>query len=420
MSKEKTSKIDASISEELTQSLQVANIGDNSHGREKHHDKNTASKIPVIGILTTNKLRSGRIKPYGVQGELSFLSRMGRRVPGQVYVFHPWDIDWKNNRFSGYQFHAEEDGYGRWEKYQMPPPDVVYDQIYNRVAERRYLQDRTRLKKITNGRYFNPCYLSKHAVHENLHKIPEIRSHLPAAKILKKSEDLRPMLVSFSCLYIKPVTGSLGHGIIRVTRESGRFVLKTRGGRVSYALSINEVYRKIKAFTGKKVCLAQQGINLITYEGGVVDIRTLMQKNGQGAWTVTKIYARVGRKGNITSNLASGGTPHALNQVFAGYFEKKRIGEIKQQIRELSIKVCEAVEETSGHIFGEMGVDLGVDKSGNIWIIEVNSKPRRTVEGKGSRKLITLSFTKPLRYAHYLAVEGVTQHGGKHNGRNVR
>ncbi|MGI6513541.1 MAG: YheC/YheD family protein [Syntrophomonadaceae bacterium] len=383
--------------------------------KKKNNDKN-----PVIGILTTNKLHSGRIKPTGVQGELSFLSRMGRRVPAKVYVFHPWDIDWKNNKFTGYRFLIEEDGYGRWVKGPVPPPDVVYDQIYTRIAERRYLQDRTRLNKLTKGRYFNPCYLNKHVVHNYLKDIPEIRPHLPKAKVLKEPDDLTSMLTSFPNLYLKPVTGSLGRGIVRITRESGRFVLKGRGGRVRYALSIKDVYRKFRALYGRRLYLIQQGINLITHEGGVVDIRTLMQKNGKGTWTITKVYARVGRKGNITSNLATGGTAHSLSEVFKQYFDKDKITEIKKKIRALSIKVCEALEKSSGHIFGEMGVDLGVDKDGRIWIIEVNSKPRRTVGGQGSPKLITLSFTKPLRFAHYLAVNGPFRHSDKHNEKGVK
>lgn len=377
-----------------------------------------SKKGPVIGILTTNRIYSGRIKPSGVQGELSYLSRMGRRINGEVYVFHPWDIDWKNRRFIGYRFHHKEDGYGHWERSPMPPPDVVYDQIYNRIAERRYLPDRTRLKKLTKGKYFNPCYLNKFTVHNNLKKVAEVRDHLPQSKLLKKPEDIGSMLTSHRVLYIKPVTGSLGRGILRVTRESGRFVFKTRGGRVGHALSINNLYSKIRGIIGKKVYIVQQGINLIPYEGKVVDIRALMQKNGEGVWSITKVYARVGPKGNITSNLASGGTAHSLNKVMAGHFDQEKIDEIRQQLRALSIKVCEAVEKTSGEIFGEMGVDLGIDKEGRLWIIEVNSKPRRTTEGKGSRRLITLSFSKPLRYAHHLAVKGKSPQSNDRNGRN--
>ncbi len=377
-------------------------------------------KKPVLGILTTSKIHKGRIKPVGLQGELSYLSRMGRRIAGEVYVFHPWDIDWNNHVFFGYRFRYEGDGYGRWEKSRMPPPNVVYDQIYNRIAERRHLQTRTRLKKLTKGKYFNPCYLNKYSVHEKLKQVAELREYLPETRLLKKAGDIKQMLNSHHSLYIKPVTGSLGHGIIRVTREFGRFVFKTRNGRVSHALSINSLYRKIREIIGKKKYIVQQGIDLISYQGSVVDIRTLMQKNGEGVWSITKVYARVGSKGNITSNLASGGTAHPLKKVMEGNFSQEQINDIRQEIRDLSIKVCKAVEQTSGEIFGEMGVDLGLDKEGRLWLIEVNSKPRRTTTGKGSKKLITLSFTKPLRYAYHLAVNGKPSQNNGQNGGNNR
>lgn len=368
--------------------------------------RNKSKDAPVIGILTTNRMPMGRIRPCGVQGELSYLSRMGRRINGSVYVFHPWDIDWKNHRFTGYRFHPEDDGFGRWERCSMPPPDVVYDQIYNRVAERKYLLARTRLKKLTKGRYFNPCYLNKLTVHRNLSKLEEMRPHMPETRLLRKPEDLRAMISSYKSLYIKPVGGSLGRGIIRITRESGRFVYKTRGGRVGHALSVADLYRKIKRITGKKTYIVQQGIDLILFQGRVVDIRSLMQKNGQGEWSITKVYARVGPQGNITSNLASGGTAHPLKKVISASFNPEQVEAIREQIRKLSVKVCEAVEITSGEIFGEMGVDLGLDKKGRLWVIEVNSKPRRTTGGKGSRRLITLSFSKPLRFAAHLVQNG--------------
>ena len=188
-----------SISGKSIESHSISPVVDNPG--QKTSPKKVNKEEYVIGILTTNRLYSGRIKPFGVQGELSFLSRMGRRIPGKVYVFHPWDIDWKNNRFTGYRFHVEDGGFGHWERSPMPPPDVVYDQIYNRIGERRYLQDRTRLKKLTKGRYFNPSYLNKNRVHDNLKKVPEVCNHLPQAKLLKKPEDIKSILASYQSLY---------------------------------------------------------------------------------------------------------------------------------------------------------------------------------------------------------------------------
>lgn len=78
----------------------------------------------------------------------------------------------------------------------------------------------------------------------------------------------------------------------------------------------------------------------------------------------------------------------------------------KAQIRRLSRQVVDALEQGSGRTFGELGIDLGLDTSGKVWIIEVNSKPRKTpTTEKGRQDLVDLSFERPMRYAIYLATK---------------
>jgi len=368
-------------------------------------DRKNKKQHVVIGILTTSRISIGKPKEKGVQAELAYLSRIGKRMMADVYIFNPWDIDWKNRSFVGYELHKDAKGQLRWSKGRIPPPQVVYDQIYNRAAERRYLADRTRLIKLTGGLYFNPYYLNKHTIHKNLQTIKTISPHLPETQILQKANDIKTMMSKYHQLYIKPVNGSLGRGIIRLSRVSGRFKLETGKGKFSYALSSAELYRKVTNLTGKKHYIVQQGLDLVSYNGRLVDIRVLVQKNGKGEWSITKVYARVGPPGNITSNLSTGGTAYPLKEILSANFNSDEIKKIRTQIRQLAIEVCEAVEETSGAVFGEMGVDLGVDNKGRLWIIEVNSKPRRTTMGNGSARLITLSFSKPIRFAYYLVTK---------------
>ncbi|MGE5404393.1 MAG: YheC/YheD family protein, partial [Candidatus Saccharibacteria bacterium] len=54
-------------------------------------------------------------------------------------------------------------------------------------------------------------------------------------------------------------------------------------------------------------------------------------------------------------------------------------------------------------LFGELGIDIGLDNDDKLWLIEVNSKPRKATEGSGDNRLIDLSFMKPLSYARFLA-----------------
>jgi len=52
---------------------------------------------------------------------------------------------------------------------------------------------------------------------------------------------------------------------------------------------------------------------------------------------------------------------------------------------------------------GEIGLDLGVDRRGRVWLIEVNAKPFRKVFDAGPKRRVFLSFRRPMAYARYLA-----------------
>ncbi|WP_374701241.1 YheC/YheD family protein [Thalassobacillus sp. C254] len=40
----------------------------------------------------------------------------------------------------------------------------------------------------------------------------------------------------------------------------------------------------------------------------------------------------------------------------------------------LLLTIFKKIEESYGR-FGEMGIDIGIDQGGNLWIIECNAKP---------------------------------------------
>ncbi|MDD3894034.1 MAG: hypothetical protein PHU36_03325, partial [Syntrophomonadaceae bacterium] len=54
-------------------------------------------------------------------------------------------------------------------------------------------------------------------------------------------------------------------------------------------------------------------------------------------------------------------------------------------------------------IYGELGLDVGIDKNGALWLIEVNSKPRKTTESEYSTAVMRKTFKRPLEFASYLA-----------------
>lgn len=62
------------------------------------------------------------------------------------------------------------------------------------------------------------------------------------------------------------------------------------------------------------------------------------------------------------------------------------------------------IEAALGMTLGELGLDLGVDRTGRIWLLEVNSRPWRTVNPeRGSIARTRLALLRPLAYARCLA-----------------
>jgi len=65
--------------------------------------------------------------------------------------------------------------------------------------------------------------------------------------------------------------------------------------------------------------------------------------------------------------------------------------------------VALTLETFSNKNFGELGLDVGIDKEGKFWLIEVNSKPRKTTETELSKGIMRNTFRRPLQYAIFLA-----------------
>lgn len=364
---------------------------------------------PTIGIMATYIPGSNReeVDPRSLQAELIYLSIVSKSFPGQVYVFTPSSINWANNTCRGYVYHQFSATRGRWESALYPIPDVVYDRIHSRSAEARnnVKYAKTRLMQMPYLNYFNPHYLNKWNVHQIMTTNPMLIDYLPETRELNH-DNLEEMLRKYHVLFIKPSNGSLGKGIIKVTSTRGQLnYVIYRSKRVrGQAHNAIELMNKTKKFRDNRHYIVQQGLELVKYRGATFDLRIIYQKNGRGEWQISKKFCRIAPRGSSISNLSSGGRVEKSMKVLTYIFKKSDVIDSKnEQIRLLCKMVASTLETDSNSTFGELGMDIGIDRSGRLYLIEVNSKPRKTTETVFSPGIVRNTFKRPLAYASYLA-----------------
>lgn len=364
---------------------------------------------PTIGVLSTFLPNKEEFDPTGVQADIIYLSNMGKMVPGQVFIFTPGSINWSNNTTRGYVYKQISADRGVWISDIYPLPDVVYDRVSSRISEGKdsIRSTKNRLMNQPYLKYFNPHFLNKWKVHQILINNPRLHQYLPETRLLN-TENLEEMLRKYKVLFIKPGNGSLGYGIIKLkSNEKGdiNYVVNRGRGRLrTHAENAEDFMKKTKKIRKDKQYIVQQGLDLATFRGSPFDIRIIYQKDGRGEWQISKKFVRVAAPGSSVSNLSSGGRAEPSKKIFKYLYSRKEIIEEKnREVKVLCQTIALTLEKLTNETFGELGFDIGIDKQGHPWLIEVNSKPRKTTETEYSKTIIRNSFKRPLEYSVYLA-----------------
>lgn len=358
---------------------------------------------PFVGIITLSlPHQQGSYRRTSFLAELLFLARISRHMKGRFFFFRPGDVCWQNKTVRGYRYTA----CGTWEAASYPLPDVIYDRLPSRRLELSPGMKRFRrhILEQENILCFNSSYLNKWNVYQKLVQSEELRSYLPETHLLN-TESLSDMLSRYPVLFAKPANGSMGRGIIKIRHmpQGFSYTLYRRGKWNGTARTPAGWMKNTRKARRGWMYIIQQGIALKKWEDSAFDLRIILQKDGLGEWKLSKRFFRVARRGSSVANLSSGGHVEPYNVLLpkllhhdAGQLEK-----LNREISWLCRQIATKLEEEG--CFGELGLDLGIGKNGKVWLIEVNSKPRKATETEMSMQIVRNTFRRPLEFASFLA-----------------
>ncbi|WP_171051736.1 YheC/YheD family endospore coat-associated protein [Alteribacter natronophilus] len=358
---------------------------------------------PVIGLLVNEG--TGSDVTFGAVHAFAEELALHAGSTKILFFVYPYNQLWTSGGGSAF-FYTEPS----WTAVDTPLPDVMYNRLSSTSREQSPPAEKLfSLLKQNRIPYFNERFIYKWEMHEILERHEHLHPFLPKTVPASDREGVRQLVKQFGQLYMKPVHGREGNGIIRLTREKEKICLEypsDSGHRPRFFGTFEEFYEALGSRLKRKAYLVQQGIPLISVDGGVTDIRALTVKNISGEWKVVSRTARCGVKDQIVSNVAKGGAQRIAAEVLDELFTETEAFHLSKMMNELAVEAATAIDSEIGSkgCFGEFGIDIGISTTGHPWIIEVNTKPSKSADPRdGGSAAVRPSARSLLAFSRYLS-----------------
>lgn len=357
---------------------------------------------PVVAILTMDD----EIQLFrGNRQNFADLIQTGQEMGVTTYVVTIKNLKLKAPRVLGYTFRQNEKV---WVQEWFPRPNIVYNRIPQREDE-RLPQVKRKLALISRQpgvRLFNRRFFNKWSLFRWLHNHPATRRFIPDTKKLTSPSVLAYLLKRHRLLYLKPIRGKAGVGImtVRVLPEKHLpyrlQIQEEKGSKTCRCASLKVLWQRVAQYSeaiGERY-IVQQGIQLAEVNERPFDLRALAQKNQFGKWELTGIGARVAGSASITTHVPRGGNIDSPEKLLTAIFGKEQAGIVLDNVGRAVLTLAKQIEKASRCRLGEMSMDLGVDRSGNVWFFEANSKPMKFDETEIRKQ----SLQRIFHYSMYL------------------
>ncbi|WP_441941234.1 YheC/YheD family endospore coat-associated protein [Paenibacillus sp. 2TAB23] len=341
------------------------------------------------------------------------LIRTGQSMGFIVYVLTVKNLLLTRRSLKGYVYNESEDV---WQLRLLPFPDIIYNRIPLREDE---IQPSVRMKinackKHPRVTLFNPAFFNKWDLFEWLRLSKSTKPYIPTTRKLISVSGLGRMMQRHPYLYLKPESGKAGKGIMTIKVHAEKqlpYRLKIQENKKSATYNCATIYKlwsRIQKQSGGEAYIAQQGINLASFNERRFDLRALVQKNQRGQWDITGIGARIAGVSSITTHVPRGGMIEDPEKLLVNSFNEEQARKLLIKAKNTAVLIAKQIERASGQLLGEMSMDIGVDSAGNMWFFEANSKPMKFDEPHIRQK----SLERIFHYGAYLARLKTEKAGG--------
>ncbi|MFZ3587751.1 YheC/YheD family protein [Bacillus sp. DJP31] len=354
---------------------------------------------PLIGILLSKHpdktLSKKRLK------RLKMRLNEYQHLNGLIYVFSQAGIDHEKQIIKGhYYIPGKNKEKEKWIEGIFPFPDSLYNRI--RLTEKMSESLVSVLgKRVFNTKHFDKAQLWKVCSSDEL-----ARSYVPDSIPYSGIEVLIEMINMHKHVYIKPIRGMQGKGIIVAKKSGDTTTFITNDGTRIVCHNLEEITIFTTNYLNNRFgYILQQGIDA-RYEKHKVDFRFYFQKDQNANWVCQGVVGRIAHEDSIVTNYKY------LSQVLSGskaiqlLFNVNEV-EATEIINTTALKcryVCDLINQKLGH-YGDVAIDVILDSDRSPYILEINNRIYQTqsLNKLNEIELLTRISTTPLAYAKTLA-----------------
>lgn len=364
---------------------------------------------PVVGIMASEETGTRR---FGIETDrFRRIITLGAEMGLLVYVFFPDKVDWGARLVKGWIYREKRGWVSDW----LPLPDIVYDRHIPEVLPAggvvdaaRAFHERYREALFLNSLPFVSACRDKLEIQNILAKDPFLRRHLPDVLEASDPGEVTLFIASRERSFLKLRRGSGSKGLVFIENLGSRYRISRRekgmppdvavvSGKAALESAVSDILDRGRRSSGGYI--VQEGIDLARLPGetgSAFEVRVICQKGGAGRWMRTGMVCRV----NPTAErfmVPREEVHYRIHDLLASVFPG-RVNEVRDSIRRVA-RLVPSIVERAAERGGEMSVDLGIDKHGKPWLIEVNSKPATLFRDIGAFGLRELTLLRVLNYA---------------------
>jgi glutathione synthase/RimK-type ligase-like ATP-grasp enzyme len=217
---------------------------------------------------------------------------------------------------------------------------------------------------------------SKWSKHKSLMESAALAPHLPKTHRLEQASLWR-LLDKYGEVIIKPTGSWGGKGVFRI-KETGADKYEVHDGDRKKPFKDRDALNEYISKHTKKDFLVQQRIKLASVNRRPFDLRVMVQRHPKSNWEVTGRLAKIAGKGYIVTNVQR--SHGSIQSVEYAITHSDIKGPNKQElIAQIDRVALLAAKQLKKHHPNRriMGIDMGIDKQGHVWIIEVNFTPMK-------------------------------------------